>query len=173
MIAVLAASSLHFSNFSTSDQDLCEKIRAAAFSAFNAARRLAIVKPAAENTLSDGADVAGTHNTLRASFDMIGSLGLLFFHHSRGLRYTVQTHEVFFLSRSGTGSGTSDKSTVFDSVEAAIAAIGSWVEAVAAELLEAVAEELLEAVAEELPEAELPIEDIKLLILNSCAIHAI
>ena len=40
---------------------------AAAFSAFNEARLLAIVKPAAEKTLSDGADVAGMHNTLRAN----------------------------------------------------------------------------------------------------------
>ena len=89
--------SLNFSIYSTSDQDSCKKISAAAFSAFNDARRLAIVKPAAENTLSDGADVAGIHRTLRASFDKISSLALLFFHHSSGLRYMMEPSSAVFL----------------------------------------------------------------------------
>ena len=65
-----------FSIFSTSDQESCKKINAAAFSALKEARLFAIVSPAAENTLSDGADVAGMQRTLRASHKIYGGFGI-------------------------------------------------------------------------------------------------
>ena len=41
--------------------------------------------PEVENILSEGADVAGMHNSCLATMDRVGSLSAIVFHHSRAL----------------------------------------------------------------------------------------
>ena len=57
------------------------KTKQDAFSGFNLERNFEIVSPATENALSEGAEVAGIHKVLRATFAIIGNLSQLSFHY--------------------------------------------------------------------------------------------
>ena len=67
----------------------CKQIIAQALSDDNDDLSFEIVKPAIEKTRSDGAEVAGIHNTRLAKQLNNGNFDALFFHHSSGLDITL------------------------------------------------------------------------------------
>ncbi len=63
----------------------CKKIKSSAVVGKSLALSVAIVNPAAENTLSEGAEVAGIHKILLARRARLGNWDWLIRHHADGL----------------------------------------------------------------------------------------
>jgi hypothetical protein len=72
---------LYFSNAGSAS---CKKISSLAVCGASPARSLAIVRPATKKPLSEGADVAGLHNTWIATSDINLNLFRWTFHHVNG-----------------------------------------------------------------------------------------
>ena len=65
--------------------ELCEKTYSLTFAGCNLAQSSTIVKPAAEKTISDGADVAAIAKIHAVNSDSNGKHFLFVLHHSNGL----------------------------------------------------------------------------------------